>query len=112
VNRFFKESEVRERRAEAGKPFYEFLRVPAMSAGLYVLPANSTDPQKPHRQDEIYYVVSGRARMRIIRDEAREDRLVTAGSIIYVESGTEHSFHSIEEELAVIVIFAPAEIPA
>jgi mannose-6-phosphate isomerase-like protein (cupin superfamily) len=112
VSRFFKVSEVQKRHAEGGKPYFEFLRVPAMSAGLYVLPAKATDPQKPHRQDEIYYVVSGRARMRIIRDEGREDRLVTAGSIIFVEPGTEHRFHSIEEELVVMVVFAPAETAA
>jgi mannose-6-phosphate isomerase-like protein (cupin superfamily) len=112
VNRFHKVSEVKQRQAEAGKPYYEFLRVPAMSAGLYVLPAKAKDPQKPHHQDEIYYVVSGRARMRIIKDESREDRLVTAGSIIFVEPGTEHRFHSIEEELVVLVIFAPAETEA
>ena len=28
--------------------------------GLYVLPAGGTDPQRPHNEDEMYYVVRGR----------------------------------------------------
>jgi quercetin dioxygenase-like cupin family protein len=38
-----------------------------------------------------------------------EDRAVGAGSIIYVAANVEHRFHSIEEELKVLVFFAPAE---
>ncbi len=47
----------------------EFLRVPAMSAGIYVLPAGATDKQTPHQEDEIYYVVRGKAKMRLGREE-------------------------------------------
>jgi len=32
-----------------------------MSAGLYVLPVGATDPQRPHHEDEMYYVIRGRA---------------------------------------------------
>jgi quercetin dioxygenase-like cupin family protein len=38
-----------------------------------------------------------------------EDRAVQAGSIVYVEKNAEHRFHSIEEELKLLVFFAPAE---
>ncbi len=31
-----------------------------MSAGIYVLPSGGTDPQNPHKEDELYYVVRGR----------------------------------------------------
>ncbi|MCK7526822.1 MAG: cupin domain-containing protein [Ignavibacteriales bacterium] len=31
-----------------------------MSMGLYVLPTGGGDPQSPHTEDEVYYVVSGR----------------------------------------------------
>ena len=41
----------------------EFLRVPAMSAGVYFLPKDGTDGQRPHREDEMYYVVKGKAKM-------------------------------------------------
>lgn len=115
MKHFFKLSELREERVSAGKRYLEFLRVPSLSAGLYVLPAGGEDPQTPHHQDEIYYVISGRARMKITREETTvagmtsEDRLVTTGAVIFVEAGTEHRFHSIEEELVVLVVFGPAE---
>ncbi|RPI91772.1 MAG: cupin domain-containing protein [Chloroflexi bacterium] len=91
---------------EAGDKLYlEFLKVPDLSMGLYVLPAGGTDPQSPHTEDEAYYVVSGRAQIKV----AEEDRAVQAGSIVYVAKNVEHRFHSIEEELTVLVFFAPAE---
>lgn len=91
---------------EAGNKLYlEFLKVPDLSMGLYVLPAGGTDPQSPHTEAEVYYVVSGRARIRV----ADEDRAVQAGSIVYVAKNVEHKFHSIAEELTVLVFFAPAE---
>jgi mannose-6-phosphate isomerase-like protein (cupin superfamily) len=93
------------RRAASNKLYLEFLKVPDLSMGLYVLPAGGTDPQSPHTEDEVYYVVSGRAKIRV----ADEDRPVQAGSIVYVAKNVEHRFHSIEEELTLLVFFAPAE---
>jgi quercetin dioxygenase-like cupin family protein len=97
--------EIAEQRVHSGKSYREFLRVPAMSAGLYVLPAGGTDHQKPHREDEIYYVVRGRARFKA----GSEDREVSAGSVIFVAAEVGHRFYDITEELAVLVFFAPAE---
>jgi mannose-6-phosphate isomerase-like protein (cupin superfamily) len=87
------------------KRYFEFVRVPAMSAGIYVLPPGGTDLQKPHREDEMYYVVRGRARMELGSDHAE----VRAGSVIFVAAEVEHRFYDIEEELEVLVFFAPAE---
>ena len=53
-----------EQRSASAKAYLEFLRAPAMSAGIYVLAPGQTDRQRPHREDELYYVVRGRARMR------------------------------------------------
>jgi mannose-6-phosphate isomerase-like protein (cupin superfamily) len=93
-------------RREAGDKLYlEFLKVPDLSLGLYVLPAGGTDPQSPHTEDEVYYVVSGRAQIKV----ADEDRAVQAGSIVYVAKNMEHKFHSIEEDLTALVFFTPAE---
>jgi quercetin dioxygenase-like cupin family protein len=98
-------AEIEEQRVESGKPYQEFLRVPTMSAGFYVLAAGATDQQKPHREDEIYYVVRGKARFRA----GTEDREVSAGSLIFVAAEEGHRFYEITEELAVLVMFAPAE---
>ena len=92
-------------RADSNKLYLEFLKVPDLSMGLYVLPAGGVDPQLPHTEDEVYYVVSGKAQIKV----ADEDRAVKAGSIVYVAKNVEHRFHSLEEELTVIVFFAPAE---
>jgi mannose-6-phosphate isomerase-like protein (cupin superfamily) len=98
-------AEIDRQRAQSVKSYREFLRVPAMSAGLYVLPAGGTDLQRPHHEDEMYYVVHGRARFKV----GEEDRAVAAGSVIFVAAQVEHHFYDIAEELAVLVFFAPAE---
>ncbi|PYX39539.1 MAG: cupin domain-containing protein [Acidobacteria bacterium] len=105
MNHFFEISDLGKKRAQSGKPYLEFLRVPALSAGVYVLRAGATDQQRPHKEDEMYYVVSGRARMKV----GSEDREVSAGSAIFVEANLEHRFHNIEQDLTVLVFFAPAE---
>ncbi|MQY35029.1 hypothetical protein SRB17_30010 [Streptomyces sp. RB17] len=91
----------------SAKRYLEFLRVPALSAGLYVLPADGTDPQLPHHEDELYVVLTGRARLRV----GATDHAVAPGSVCYVPAEAAHRFHSITEELRVLVVFAPAETP-
>jgi quercetin dioxygenase-like cupin family protein len=102
---FFQIDQLEQERAQTGKSYLEFLRVPAMSAGVYTLPAGGTDPQKPHKEDEMYYVVRGRARMRV----SLEDQAISPGSVIFVAAEVEHRFYDIAEELVVLVFFAPAE---
>jgi mannose-6-phosphate isomerase-like protein (cupin superfamily) len=92
-------------RAASNKLYLEFLKVPDLSMGLYVLPAGGVDPQSPHTEDEVYYVVSGSGKIKV----ADDDRAVQTGSIVYVAKNVEYRFHSIEEELIVLVFFAPAE---
>ena len=98
-------SQLISQKAATDKLYLEFLKVPDLSMGLYVLPAGGTDPQSPHTEDEVYYVVSGQAKIRV----DSEDRDVQAGSIVYVAKNVEHRFHSIEQDLTVLVFFAPAE---
>jgi quercetin dioxygenase-like cupin family protein len=100
VSRFFDLPTISAERAQAGKLYQEFLRVPALSAGVYVLPAGGTDPQQPHEEDEAYYVVRGHAKMRV----GTEEQVVKSGEV-------EHRFFDISEELEVLVFFAPAETP-
>ncbi|MGI8477026.1 MAG: cupin domain-containing protein [Thermomicrobiales bacterium] len=88
-----------------GRLYHEFLRVPAMSSGLYLLPAGSADPQQPHAEDEVYVVLSGRGRFTC----EGETVAVEPGQTIYVPARDAHRFHDIVEDLAIIVVFAPAE---
>jgi mannose-6-phosphate isomerase-like protein (cupin superfamily) len=105
VTNFHRIADLENRRKQEGKRYLEFLRVPAMSAGVYVLPAGGVDTQSPHKEDEMYYVVSGRARLR----SGSEGEAVAPGSIIFVAAGVEHCFYDIEEEMTILVFFAPAE---
>lgn len=98
-------AEIDQQRTQTGKLYREFLRVPSMSAGLYVLPAGSTDPQHPHHEDEMYYVIRGRARFRAGAD----DQQVSAETVLFVAAEVEHRFYDIVEDLTVLVFFAPAE---
>lgn len=101
----FEIQELINQQQAAGKLYLEFLRVPALSMGLYVLPAGGTDPQQPHSEDEVYYIVSGQGMIFV----GGEDRPVQAGSVVFVAAHVEHRFHSIEEDLKILVFFAPAE---
>jgi mannose-6-phosphate isomerase-like protein (cupin superfamily) len=92
-------------RSAAGELYHEFLRRDSMSAGLYVLRAREADPQTPHAQDELYYVISGQGRIRV----ADRDRPVGPGSVVFVPAEVEHRFHSVTSDLAILVVFAPPE---
>ncbi len=94
-----------EEHTRSSKRYLEFLRAPSLSMGVYRLPAGGVDPQKPHTEDEVYYVLSGRAQIRV----GEEDRSVSTGSIVFVAAGVDHRFHTIEEDLTILVFFAPAE---
>ncbi len=94
-----------DRHAAAGESYLEFLRVPDLSAGLYVLPAGGVDPQAPHGEDELYHVIRGRAVLRVA-DEARS---VGPGTSAFVAAGVPHRFEAIAEDLVVLVVFGPAE---
>jgi mannose-6-phosphate isomerase-like protein (cupin superfamily) len=87
-----------------GEPveYLEFLNVPALNCGVYFLAAGSTDMQAPHDEDELYIVMSGKARMRL----GGEERNVGPGSLLYVSATTEHSFFEIEEDMTLLVLFA------
>ena len=89
-----------EQQASA-EPWLEFLRVPSLRAGLYVLTPGAWDHQSPHEEDEVYFVVSGRATF----EAGREHREVRAGEVIYVAAHQEHRFTHIVEELRVLVFF-------
>ena len=97
--------DVEAARRAAGRAYHEFISVPDLSGGLYVLEAGATDLQSPHTEDELYVVISGRARVTV----GAEERDVRTGSLIFVGAGVPHRFHDIEERLVLLVAFGPAE---
>ncbi len=90
--------------AAAGGAYHQFFEVPEMSAGIYTLAAGSVDGQAPHVEDEIYYVISGKAQIQI----GDQHYPVETGATVFVAREIEHRFHDIEEDLTILVIFAPA----
>ena len=98
--KIFELPELMER--SGSSPYLEFLRVPALSCGLYRLAAGAKDLQGPHDEDEVYYVLSGRARLQV----GGEERRVGPGSVLYVAATSEHSFVEIDEDMTLLVFFA------
>lgn len=98
-------SDVEAGRRSSGRPYLEFIRRPALSVGLYVLDAGAVDKQQPHGEDEVYYVVAGRGRITV----GEETRDVATGAVVYVGASVAHRFHDIEEQLRLLVFFAPPE---
>jgi mannose-6-phosphate isomerase-like protein (cupin superfamily) len=95
---------VLERLQDGGQPYYEFIRHDALSAGIYHLTAGEPDRQRPHSEDEVYYVIGGEGRVEI--DGELTD--VRPGSVIYVRKHVLHRFVDYPEGLTLLVIFAPA----
>ena len=96
-------SQAIEAHRQAGERYHEFIRSQDLSVGLYVLQAGAADPQLPHTEDEVYYIVEGRGVIQV----GEEERGVSAGSIVFVGAQVEHRFHSITEDLTILVVFAP-----
>ena len=88
----------------AGGAYHQFFAVPEMSAGIYTLAAGGIDGQAPHVEDEIYYVISGKGQIQI----GERHYPVETGATIFVAREVEHRFHDIEQDLKILVIFAPA----
>ena len=101
----FRLDDLEAERAANDGAYLQFLRERNMSAGLYALDAGEIDRQQPHRQDEVYVVVSGRASITV----GMETTQISRGSVVYVPAGVAHKFHHITEDLRVLVVFSPPE---
>jgi mannose-6-phosphate isomerase-like protein (cupin superfamily) len=88
----------------AANDWAEHLAVADLSVGTYCIPVDGFDDQSPHSEDEIYVVTAGRAT--IVTPAASAE--VGPGSVIYVPAGEEHRFTDVTEDLALLVVFAPA----
>ena len=83
--------------------YVDFLRKEMLSLGMAIWPAGGEDTQEPHTEDEVYIVMAGRGVIRV----AQADRPVESGSVVYVGAGVEHRFHSVTDDLHVLVFWAP-----
>ncbi len=101
----YRVDELKARRKASAADYLELFKKPAMSAGTYSLPKGALDPQQPHTEDEMYYVIDGKGKF-TCNGETIE---VESGKVIFVEKGADHRFHDVTEDLTILVVFAPAE---
>ena len=91
-----------EKQSRRARPYLKFIDVSTLSMGLYALPAGGVDKQSPHEEDEIYVISEGRA----VLDVEGENFPAKPGTILFVKARKAHHFHSIEEDLKVLVFFS------
>ena len=101
----FSLSELLAQTESSQKAYLEFLKVPDLSVGIYQLAAGADDPQSPHNEDEVYFIIEGKGEIQV----GREIEKVEHGSIVYVPAKVEHRFLNITQDLKILVFFAPAE---
>jgi mannose-6-phosphate isomerase-like protein (cupin superfamily) len=89
----------------SARPYLEALRTTGLSAGLYRVARGSEGEQRPHGEEETYLVLEGRGRFRM----GDEDVTVEPGHLFTVAARVEHGFHSITEDLLMLVFFVPPE---
>ena len=85
--------------------YLEHLRTADLSVGTYSIRAGGHDGQSPHTEDEIYVVTAGRGTF--VDDGGAVP--IAAGDVLFVRAGAEHRFVDITEDLALVVVFGPAE---
>ncbi len=84
--------------------FVEHHRTADLSVGTYSIPAGGLDDQSPHTEDEVYVVTAGAARL----VTPSGDSAVRVGDVVFVPAGEEHRFVDVTDDLALLVVFAPA----
>lgn len=100
----FEEKKLLKKLNDSGKPWLPFLNNATMSCGIYRLEAGAEDGQQPHKLDEVYYTLSGKARFRVNGAEME----VSPGTILFVEAGAEHQFYEVSQDLELLVFFSKA----
>ena len=79
--------------------FHYALRHGSLKVGLYA--PSSPDIQGPHRQDELYIVISGSGD--IVKNDERLG--FAAQDVIFVEAGARHRFENVTDDFQTWVMF-------
>jgi mannose-6-phosphate isomerase-like protein (cupin superfamily) len=90
---------IKQLEKEAKNRFTVLMKHGTMTVEYYA-PQN-VDPQMPHKQDEIYVIVSGNA----IFFRNGERASCTAGDVLFVPAQMEHRFEDFSDDFATWVIF-------
>ncbi len=85
--------------SQEDEPYVEHFRHGTMSLGMYA--PYRHDPQEPHDQDELYFVLSGSG-MFVHGDEKSDFK---TGDALFVAAGVEHRFEDFTDDFAAWVVF-------
>lgn len=86
--------------ADAERPRYaEPFTHGSMRLGMYA--PRGHDPQQPHEQDELYFIVAGSGTF--VNGEERTS--FGPGDALFVAAGSEHRFEDFSDDLATWVVF-------
>jgi len=83
----------------AGERFATLFRHGTLSVELYA--PRGSDPQSPHRQDEVYVVIEGTG---TFQSGGRAERF-GPGALLFVPAGVVHRFEAFSDDLVVWVVF-------
>jgi len=103
--KLFAERMLLDKQAELEKPYLSFFNNEHMMMGIYHLKVGAEDGQSPHKIDEAYYVLEGKAKFEV--SGTKMD--IEPGSIIFVKANAPHKFYQIVEDLKLLVFFAKHE---
>jgi len=82
-----------------GRKFISLFERGTLKIELYA--PRGTDPQQPHRQDEVYVVAEGSGEFVI--EERREK--FNRGDVLFAPAGVPHRFENFSDDFAVWVLF-------
>lgn len=94
-----KEAQQRLAQRNDGKRFVELFRHGSFSVEFYA--PRGADPQQPHKQGEVYVVVSGTGEFECAGRRAP----FSSGDVLFAPAGIEHRFVNFGDDLAVWVFF-------
>lgn len=96
--------EICRKQMQSGDVWMEFFDTPALSMGIYRVPAGTDDQEShtPHDRDEVYIGVSGKGCITVDGEQST----IGPDTIVYVKAGVEHHFHNVTEYLNMLVLFA------
>lgn len=92
-----------ERLSEDDTDYAEVIDTESMSVEVACYP--NPEPKHPHKEDELYYVISGSGMARV----GEETYAVDAGDVVFVAQGVEHDFFDIENEITALIVFAGSQ---
>ena len=90
---------LRQLEADKAQLFVKMMEHGSMSIEIYR--PQKADPQTPHRQDELYVVISGSGEF---LNDGKRNRF-GPGDVLFVPAGIEHRFENFTDDFVTWVIF-------